>query len=337
MPVSKRTRYEVLRRDGHRCRYCGSGPDTSALTIDHVVPVSLGGSDDPANLVAACKDCNAGKASSNPDAEAVAQVADDAMRWAAAMEKAAENYSAERVRLEADLARFEAEWSRWKAGQSPVPLADGWRSSLTTMRAAGIPMDEAIGLVQVAMESQATPANTFRYFCGCAWKVIRQLQDEARKYVGCVEATPDEARCGHCCNCLYLPDEGCLMAPSTDLENEGCEPCPECGQERCLYGLGYSSGVQQGDHDLFCAISDLRDFFVDLADDPQYMACDAARRFLDAGAELYERGFPMDSLGAFPLPADNFHRIACEIMGPRRYNVRHDLDPEERLDKSAPF
>lgn len=34
MAVSKRTRFEVLRRDGHRCRYCGAGAEDAALTVD---------------------------------------------------------------------------------------------------------------------------------------------------------------------------------------------------------------------------------------------------------------------------------------------------------------
>mgnify|MGYP002335860817 CR=1 FL=1 len=31
------------------------------LTLDHIVPVSKGGDNDPANLVLACVDCNFGK------------------------------------------------------------------------------------------------------------------------------------------------------------------------------------------------------------------------------------------------------------------------------------
>ena len=82
MAIPKRTRFEVLRRDNHTCRYCRS--TEGQLTVDHVTPVALGGTDDPSNLVAACRGCNAGKASSNPDEATVAQVQDDALRWAAA-------------------------------------------------------------------------------------------------------------------------------------------------------------------------------------------------------------------------------------------------------------
>ena len=54
MSVSTRTRFEVLKRDGFRCRYCGLTAMATELHVDHVVPASKGGTDDPVNLVAAC-------------------------------------------------------------------------------------------------------------------------------------------------------------------------------------------------------------------------------------------------------------------------------------------
>jgi hypothetical protein len=51
-----------MNRDGFRCRYCGSTQaDGAVLHVDHVVAVSLGGSNDIGNLVTACLDCNLGK------------------------------------------------------------------------------------------------------------------------------------------------------------------------------------------------------------------------------------------------------------------------------------
>jgi hypothetical protein len=83
MAVSKRLRYEVLRRDNHACRYCGATAPDVKLNVDHVIPTSLGGPDKPANLVTACADCNAGKTSSMPNAMAVADVEQETFRQAA--------------------------------------------------------------------------------------------------------------------------------------------------------------------------------------------------------------------------------------------------------------
>lgn len=74
MGVSKRLRYEVFRRDGHACKYCGARAPQVPLTIDHIVPRTLGGTDAPENLAAACFDCNAGKSSTRPDDALVLEV-----------------------------------------------------------------------------------------------------------------------------------------------------------------------------------------------------------------------------------------------------------------------
>lgn len=56
------TRRGVLRRDEHRCAYCGQ----HAQTIDHVIPRSRGGKDTWENLVAACQRCNNLKSDRTP-------------------------------------------------------------------------------------------------------------------------------------------------------------------------------------------------------------------------------------------------------------------------------
>ena len=49
----------ILRRDGYRCTYC---EDTeAAMCVDHIVPLSRGGSNDPDNLTACCIPCNSSK------------------------------------------------------------------------------------------------------------------------------------------------------------------------------------------------------------------------------------------------------------------------------------
>lgn len=60
--IGKALRFEVLTRDGYRCRYCGADAGSTTLHMDHVVPRAAGGRDDLANLVTACIDCNYGKA-----------------------------------------------------------------------------------------------------------------------------------------------------------------------------------------------------------------------------------------------------------------------------------
>jgi 5-methylcytosine-specific restriction endonuclease McrA len=48
-------REEVLARDGHHCGNCGS---TSNLHVHHIVPLSLGGSNELGNLRTLCETCH---------------------------------------------------------------------------------------------------------------------------------------------------------------------------------------------------------------------------------------------------------------------------------------
>ncbi len=59
------SRKNILRRDGHRCQFCGRGD--LPLTVDHVIPISRGGEDTWDNLVCACVDCNNKKGDRTPE------------------------------------------------------------------------------------------------------------------------------------------------------------------------------------------------------------------------------------------------------------------------------
>jgi hypothetical protein len=60
--ISKKTRFDVFKRDGFQCQYCGTHPsETVLLEVDHIHPVAEGGTNDIDNLVTACWDCNRGK------------------------------------------------------------------------------------------------------------------------------------------------------------------------------------------------------------------------------------------------------------------------------------
>lgn len=59
--ISKKTRFEVFKRDSFTCQYCGRKAPDVLLVIDHIEPVSKGGTNDILNLITSCQDCNAGK------------------------------------------------------------------------------------------------------------------------------------------------------------------------------------------------------------------------------------------------------------------------------------
>lgn len=59
--LSKKTRFEVFKRDSFKCQYCGSTSPDVILEVDHIKPASEGGGNDLINLITACFDCNRGK------------------------------------------------------------------------------------------------------------------------------------------------------------------------------------------------------------------------------------------------------------------------------------
>ncbi len=59
------SRKNILRRDGHRCQYCGRSD--AVLTVDHVFPRARGGEETWENLVCACVHCNNKKGDRTPE------------------------------------------------------------------------------------------------------------------------------------------------------------------------------------------------------------------------------------------------------------------------------
>ncbi len=106
--TGKRLRFEILKRDGFRCRYCGRTALMVCLQVDHVIAVANGGDDSPGNLVTACVDCNGGKSAVPLDsvmpgadvaalrehAEQVREVALAARELATAKKEACDTYRA---------------------------------------------------------------------------------------------------------------------------------------------------------------------------------------------------------------------------------------------------
>lgn len=63
--VPPKLRYFIFKRDKFKCVRCGrTSNDGFPLEIDHVIPVSKGGSNDQVNLQTLCSECNLGKSNS---------------------------------------------------------------------------------------------------------------------------------------------------------------------------------------------------------------------------------------------------------------------------------
>ena len=59
-------RKNLFARDNHQCQYCGQTRPLSQLSLDHVVPRSLGGRTTWENIVCSCMKCNSRKGGRTP-------------------------------------------------------------------------------------------------------------------------------------------------------------------------------------------------------------------------------------------------------------------------------
>lgn len=191
MAISKRMRYEILRRDNHTCRYCGRAAPAVALTVDHVLPTALGGTDDPRNLVAACPDCNAGKASSNPEEPLLEQVSQDHIRWARAIKQAAALMT-EDVQVRHKLNReIDDLWTEFCIGYQGTPWdrPDDWAERLDGFRSRGLPQVAIVDAFWIAHSAgHVDKWKRWNYLCGICWKRITEIEDAARALLTVEEA-----------------------------------------------------------------------------------------------------------------------------------------------------
>lgn len=184
MPVSKRLRYEILKRDNHTCRYCGATAPDVKLTVDHVTPTALGGTDTADNLVTACQPCNAGKSSTSPDAPLVEDVKELDLKWADAIKRVTTARAKQRKKRDTYVVRFLSAWDEWHYGpdKEPIPRPASWEASIQRFYDLGVPIEDVEECVRVACGNNNVRLDeTFRYFAGCVWRVVKDMQDAAKE------------------------------------------------------------------------------------------------------------------------------------------------------------
>lgn len=175
--ISKKTRFDVFKRDGFRCQYCGAHPSENVLLeADHINPVAEGGSNDADNLVTACWDCNRGKGA----------------RLLTVVPQSLEDKAAETVEREAQIAAY----SQVMQARRDRIEADVWAVASPYMTHFGddgirhdrfnsikgfvdrLGVHRTLELMELSLGQRYGRDRLFRYFCGCCWKRIRAMDEE---------------------------------------------------------------------------------------------------------------------------------------------------------------
>lgn len=193
MAVSRRLRYEILRRDNYTCYYCGAKAPDVPLTVDHVVPLALGGSDEASNLVTACKDCNAGKSSTNPDAPLVAGVDGLAARYALAYNQVVKERAAKFATEQEHIRWFHKEWCKWSLGDLRIRRDSNWETSIARFLGAGLSRDFLERALTSAMGNSTVGCDgTWKYFCKICWREVKTIRELASRSASGMAAEEEE-------------------------------------------------------------------------------------------------------------------------------------------------
>lgn len=168
--LSKKTRFDVFKRDGFKCLYCGSHPPQVLLHVDHVVPVAGGGTNAIDNLVTACEPCNLGKGARG--LEVVPQsLADKAAQVA---EREAQLLGYQKI-LEDKRSRIEDECWRvmhvLRGEVDSVPRTE-FQSVKKFIELLGV--HEVLDAADIAVAAKGSSYNMFRYFCGVCWRKAKE-------------------------------------------------------------------------------------------------------------------------------------------------------------------
>lgn len=170
-PLSKKLRFDVFKRDGFICQYCGAHPPAVILHVDHINPVARGGINRIDNLITSCEPCNLGKGA-RPLTAVPRSLAEKAVE---AAEREEQILGYQKI-IEAARERVEGE--AWRVAEAFVGET---LKEYSSARMRSIRMFiQRIGVHEVldAAEKAATRWGNdsevaFRYFCGICWKKVR--------------------------------------------------------------------------------------------------------------------------------------------------------------------
>lgn len=173
MAISKKDRFEVFKRDGFRCAYCGKNPPEVTLEVDHIDPKANGGADDFNNLITACFDCNRGKKhiplnkippKLKDNFEVLEEQENQIREYRKFIKKVEKRIKAD---IEAVNRIYSTHFEGWQ-------LSEQFRMVSVKKFLSHLPLHEVEDAMHRAIIKQPTHSNAaIKYFCGICWGKIK--------------------------------------------------------------------------------------------------------------------------------------------------------------------
>ena len=171
--LSKKTRFEIFKRDLFTCQYCGATPPDVVLEVDHIMPVAGGGTNDEMNLITSCVDCNRGKGkrelgriSPRPDAD---------LKWLETQQEIAELRRYQTAKAELD------KITKSVAEELQYTWAEAFNTDYCPRATEFIKLIKQIppdiiekAIYITASNNRIYGSDRFSYMCGVAWNIVKR-------------------------------------------------------------------------------------------------------------------------------------------------------------------
>jgi hypothetical protein len=173
--LSKSKRFEIFKRDGFICQYCGKQPPDVILEVDHIHPIAEGGDNDEMNLITSCYECNRGKGSKILGN--VSPKPDGDLAWLEAQQEISELQRYQIAKQHRDQRKLEfikslqEEWMfAFQTSWCPSDL----QLLQLINRVSPELIEKAIYLASEKRDQLGSIQDKFKYMCGIVWNIVRQ-------------------------------------------------------------------------------------------------------------------------------------------------------------------
>lgn len=183
-PISLKLRFEIFKRDGFKCQYCGNHPPAVTLEVDHIHPHSKSGKDNLENLLTSCFDCNRGK--SDRLLTSIPKSIRDTSEEFKERESQLKEYQKLLKRIDnrkkKDISSIDEVFRGYFEGKE---LSPSFKESIKSQFIDHIPAQVLSDAMEIACVKIQDPNKAVKYFCGIAWGIIKgDGREKRRRYYG---------------------------------------------------------------------------------------------------------------------------------------------------------